>query len=196
MGWLELMQHESEGRDSMLKILGEMEVDVQRIDKVVSRFSQIGSVSELKRQNLVPILQELVEYFRKRVPQLGKRVVLEEDYKADPSPYVNPQLFAWVVENVIKNAVDAIEDRDGLIRVSLEHTNNLVLLDIKDNGRGIALKNRDNVFRPGYSTKKRGWGLGLSLARRIIEDYHKGKIFVKESKPGEGTTIRIQLKDN
>lgn len=196
MGWIELMHHESEGRESMLKILREMEVDLQRIDRVVSRFSQIGSTSELKRQPVVPILQDLVEYFRKRVPQLGKRVTLEEDYQGDPSPYINPQLLAWVVENVIKNAVDAIEDKDGLIRVTLEQTGGLVILDIKDNGRGIALKDRDNVFRPGYSTKKRGWGLGLSLARRIIEDYHRGRIFVKESRPGEGTTIRIQLKDH
>lgn len=195
MGWVELIAQESEGRESVQKILREMQVDLQRIDKIVTRFSQIGSASELKRQNLVPILQELVEYFRKRVPQLGKRIEIREDYRGDPSPYINPQLFAWVLENVIKNAVDAIDDRDGIIHLTLEQINKSIVIDIRDNGRGIELKNRDNVFRPGFSTKKRGWGLGLSLARRIIEDYHRGKIFVRESKPGEGTTIRIQLRD-
>ncbi len=195
MGWVELLRQESEGRESTEKILREMEVDIKRIDKVVSRFSQIGSASELRRQSLIPILQDLVEYFRKRVPQLGKRVVIEEEYRTDVSVSVNAQLFGWVVENVLKNALDAIEDREGQIVITLDRHNKAALLDIRDNGRGISIKNRDNVFRPGYSTKKRGWGLGLSLAKRIIEDYHRGKIFVKESRPGEGTTIRIQLKE-
>ncbi len=196
MGWLELMKQEADGRESMLKIISEMEVDLKRVDKVVSRFSQIGSSSDLKPSEVAPLVKEIVQYFRKRLPQLGKKIVIEEDYGAETSPYLNPQLFGWVVENVVKNAVDAIENREGIIKLSLSRNNGNVYLDVTDNGRGIELKDHYNVFRPGFSTKKRGWGLGLSLAKRIIEDYHHGKIFVKESAPGQGTTIRIQLKEN
>jgi hypothetical protein len=196
MGWLELLKHEAEGRESTLKIINEMEVDLYRVDKIVSRFSQIGSASDLKPHVLKPLVSEIVQYFRKRLPQLGKKIVIEEEYATDASPYVNPQLFGWVVENIVKNAVDSIENHDGVIKISLSRNNGNVYLDVRDNGRGIELKDHYNVFRPGFSTKKRGWGLGLSLAKRIIEDYHHGKIFVKESQPGAGTTIRIQLKEN
>jgi len=196
LGWLELLRQELEGRDSAIKILNEMEVDLQRIDKIVSRFSQIGSASDLRNQPIAPILAEIVQYFQKRLPQLGKRVVIEEEYTPDTHAMVNPQLFAWVVENLVKNSMDAIEDREGTIKLILSENSGYVFLDVKDNGRGIEVKDREIVFRPGYSTKKRGWGLGLSLAKRIIEDYHGGRIFVKDSKINEGTTIRIQLKGN
>ncbi len=195
MGWVELLKAESDGREKLLRILTEMEVDLGRIDRVVSRFSQIGSAADLKEQDLVPVVAEIVAYFRKRVPQQGKRVVVTEDYPAAARAHINPQLVGWVIENILKNAMDAIDHDDGLIQLSLTNHNGMIALDIRDNGKGVELKNRDQIFRPGYSTKKRGWGLGLSLARRIIQDYHGGRIFVKESKTGAGTTIRIQLKE-
>jgi signal transduction histidine kinase len=195
MGWVELLKAEADGREKLLRIMTEMEVDLGRIDRVVSRFSQIGSAADLKEQDVVPVISEIVAYFRKRVPQQGKRVVITEEYLNDAHVRINSQLIGWVVENVLKNAMDAIDHGDGLIQLSMSRQNGVVALDVRDNGKGIELKNRDQIFRPGYSTKKRGWGLGLSLARRIIEDYHGGKIFVKDSKAGSGTTIRIQLKE-
>lgn len=194
MGWTELLRGEAEGRESTLRILNEMDIDIKRMDRIVSRFSQIGSASDLKQHDLVPLLTELAQYFRSRMPQLGKTITIEELYETNTAPFINAQLFSWVVENIVKNAVDSIETNEGRIRLHLSLQNDSVCLDISDNGRGIELKNFYNIFRPGFSTKKRGWGLGLSLAKRIIEDYHKGKIFVKESKINEGTTMRIQLK--
>lgn len=195
MGWVELLKAEADGREKLLRIVTEMEVDLGRIDRVVSRFSQIGSAADLKEQDVVPVISDIVAYFRKRVPQQGKRVVITEEYLNGAHVRINPQLIGWVVENVLKNAMDAIDHGNGLIQLSMSRQNGVVALDVRDNGKGIELKNRDQIFRPGYSTKKRGWGLGLSLARRIIEDYHGGKIFVKDSKAGSGTTIRIQLKE-
>jgi hypothetical protein len=196
MGWIELLRHESEGRDKTMNILNESEDDLKRLDKIVTRFSQIGSTTDLKKQDIVPLIRETAAYFRKRLPQSGRTITVEEQFPDVVPAKVNPQLFTWVIENVIKNAIDAIENSDGFIKISVSNAPGLLLIDIQDNGRGIELKNRDNVFRPGYSTKKRGWGLGLSLARRIIEDYHHGKIYVKESRPNEGTTMRIQLKSS
>lgn len=195
MGWVELLRQESEGRDRSLNILNESAEDLKRLDRIVTRFSQIGSTTDLKKQDIVPMIAETVKYFRKRVPQTGFTIRFEELYPDEALAEVNALLFVWVAENVIKNAIDSIEGREGLIRVILLKNNGWILLDIEDNGRGIEFKNRDNIFRPGYSTKKRGWGLGLSLARRIMEDYHRGKVFVKESKTGEGTTMRIQIRE-
>lgn len=194
MGWTELLRGEAEGRESTLRILTEMDIDIKRIDRIVTRFSQIGSSSDLKPHDLVPLLTELAQYFRSRVPQLGKTITIEELYETRAAPYINAQLFSWVIENVVKNAVDAIDTAEGKIRIHLFLQNGNLILDISDNGRGIEMKNFYNIFRPGFSTKKRGWGLGLSLAKRIIEDYHRGKIFVKDSAVDQGTTIRIQLK--
>ncbi|KAB2877615.1 HAMP domain-containing histidine kinase [bacterium] len=194
MGWAELLRGEAEGRESTLRIIGEMEVDIKRIDRIVTRFSQIGSASDLKQHDMIPLLSELAQYFRTRMPQLGKTITIEEVYETNATPFINAQLIAWVIENIIKNAVDAIDTQEGRIKIHLSLQNGSVCLDISDNGRGIELKNFYNIFRPGFSTKKRGWGLGLSLAKRIIEDYHNGKIFVKDSNINQGTTIRIQLK--
>lgn len=195
MGWLELLRSESEGRKHTLNILNESAEDLKRLDKIVARFSQIGSPPDLRKQDLVPLISETVSYFRKRVPQSGHSIVFEESYPETATAEINPLLFSWVIENVIKNAIDSIEHAEGRIQLHMSISNGWIYLDVKDNGRGIELKNRDNIFRPGYSTKKRGWGLGLSLARRIVEDYHRGKIFVRESKPGEGTTMRIQIRE-
>lgn len=196
LGWIELLKGENEGREGALQILREMEVDLQRLDRVVSRFSQIGSASDLKSQPLVPLLTETVNYFRQRVPQSGKRITLVEKYEIHPSIYLNNQLFTWVIENIIKNAVDAIEAREGSITIYVHKEEKRIAIDVTDTGRGIDAKNFANIFRPGFSTKKRGWGLGLSLAKRIIEDYHGGKIFVRDSLVGEGTTIRILMREN
>ncbi|HMV26986.1 MAG TPA: ATP-binding protein [bacterium] len=192
LGWIELLREQSEKRESTMKILQEMEVDLRRLDRVVARFSQIGSASDLRRQPVVSILQETAGYFRRRLPQT-KQIVIEENYDGDPAIFINAQLLGWVIENLVKNAVDAIEKPQGVIKLSLSKSGDSVYIDVADDGRGIDPDNFKNVFRPGFSTKKRGWGLGLSLAKRIVEDYHRGKIFVKESRPGLGTTMRIQL---
>lgn len=195
LGWVELVKAEADGRERLLRIVSEMEVDLGRIDRIVSRFSQIGSASDLKRTELSPVIHEIVQYFRLRLPQQGKRMIITEDYEPGVHIHLNTQLFSWVVENLIKNSMDAIETGEGLIQITTSRQHGHAMIDIRDNGRGVEVKHREHIFRPGFSTKKRGWGLGLSLARRIIQDYHGGKIFVKDSKPGVGTTIRIQLKE-
>ncbi len=194
LGWVELLKQENSARENAMKILSEMEEDLKRLDRVTSRFSQIGSLSDLKPMAIQSLLHETAEYFRKRLPQLSKRIVIEENYHSNAMPFVNAQLITWVIENLLKNAVDAIEQEEGTIVISLDRHGKNTIIDVSDTGRGVDTKHFKDVFRPGFSTKKRGWGLGLSLAKRIIEDYHGGKIFVKESELGRGTTIRIQLR--
>jgi len=124
---------------------------------------------------------------------LAKKITIEEEYRVQPILKINGELFEWVIENLLKNAVDAIEHNEGKIILSLDRApdGKSIYLDIKDNGKGINTGDKKNVFKPGFSTKTRGWGLGLSLAKRIVEDYHGGKLFVKDSRIGEGTTFRL-----
>ena len=129
------------------------------------------------------------------MPQIGKHVILSIDLKSERRIPINKELFAWAIENLLKNALDAIDSKNGNSRVHIEaheHNSNYII-DVTDTGKGIEKKLRNEIFNPGYSTKKRGWGLGLSLTRRIIEDYHSGRIYVNKSVPGEGTTFRIML---
>jgi two-component system, NtrC family, sensor histidine kinase KinB len=153
-------------------------------------------VPELKLSSLSQIIQSVTTYFIRRLPNMQKRVTIETNIKEDIKLRLNPELFEWVLENLLKNAIDAIGSKNGKISISL-YTNSdksEAYIDIFDNGKGLSQKEKTNIFKPGYSTKKRGWGLGLSLARRIIEEYHGGKLFLKESRPGEGTTFKIVLK--
>jgi len=192
LGWIELLKDNTKGLNQALE---EIETDAKRLSKVASRFSQIGSNPSLKKYDVVEILTNAILYFRKRLPQLQKKLIIEEQYLTKPVINLNNELFEWVIENLVKNAMDAIESRDGkiIIKVSESQQKKYVNIDIKDNGRGINLRDRKNIFKPGFSTKVRGWGLGLSLAKRIVEDYHGGKLFIKETRPGEGTTFRIIL---
>ncbi len=190
MGWIELMKSDL-SEDHVLETLPEMENDIKRLYKVATRFSQIGSQTELKRQSVVPIIRDVVAYFRRRLPHMGKKIEIIERYLKVPERMINRDLFEWVIENLIKNALDSIEKEHGKIELVVGTTSNKLFIDVKDNGKGINSQNRRLIFRPGYSTKKRGWGLGLNLAKRIIEEYHSGKLLLKETRPGEGTCMRI-----
>jgi len=195
MGWVELLQS-SESLEKVRSISAEMAQDVQRLEKVAARFSQIGARPDLKEQDVPAILRDVARYYRRRLPQMGKTVVIEEEYEQVPRVPVNRELFEWVVENLVKNALEAIDKEDGriVLRVTAVHERRFtVAVDVIDNGRGMDARERRKIFRPGFTTKKRGWGLGLSLAKRIVEEYHGGRLFVKESRPGEGTTMRILL---
>ena len=197
MGWLELIKADQSSENSK-KVCLDMENDMNRLNKVANRFSQIGSQTDLKKHEITPILKDTVLYFRRRLPQMGKKINIIENFQTVPPVCLNHDLFEWVIENLIKNSLDAIEKENGIIEISngvFSEKSHDVFIDIKDNGKGISAQNRRLIFRPGYSTKKRGWGLGLNLAKRIIEEYHRGKLIVKDTKIGEGTTMRIILKD-
>ncbi|MBI4551855.1 MAG: HAMP domain-containing histidine kinase [Candidatus Latescibacteria bacterium] len=203
MGWLELLRMElqpdgSERRASGRKfdqIISEMEGDISRLNKIASRFSQIGSIPEFRSQDLKPLIADMVDYFRKRVPQQEKTVEIQESYDDLPPVNINRELVEWVIENLLKNALDAIEKPTGLIRVDARRTLDAhgVTITIEDNGKGIPVHAQKKIFDPGYTTKKRGWGLGLTLAKRIIEDYHRGKLVLRESRPGLGTVFEVTL---
>ena len=163
---------------------------------ITNRFSQIGSMPDLKANDLTDIIEETVSYFRSRLPKRNGKVKLEYDIAGElPLLRLNRELFSWVLENLVRNALDAMENASGKITIRAGMLGpKSVFLDVEDTGRGIGVKARKNIFKPGFSTKKRGWGLGLSLGKRIIEDYHQGKLFLKSSHPGRGTTFRILLK--
>ncbi len=171
-----------------------MERDLTRLQRVTARFSQIGSEPVLQAQRITPLLQETVDYFRSRLPRSGKPIEIALETLGDPIARVNPELFTWVMENLIKNSIDAIGSAGGKIRLLCEAHPDRTVIDVSDTGAGIPAKHRRMVFRPGFSTKKRGWGLGLSLSRRIVEEYHAGRIFIKESSVGKGTVMRVILK--
>ncbi|NOY59979.1 MAG: HAMP domain-containing histidine kinase [Calditrichaeota bacterium] len=196
MGWLEIMKAKDMTVEKLRSMVADMQTDVKRLEKVAARFSQIGSQTDLRQQNIDPILEDVLTYFHRRLPQAGKEIRLVRNYGSIPPLDLNRDLFEWAVENLIKNAIDAVKNKKGKIEIT---TGTLPesegsFIDISDNGVGIQSKSRRDIFKPGYSTKKRGWGLGLNLAKRIIEEYHQGKLFIKETQPGMGTTMRIVLK--
>lgn len=187
-GWVEMLKENP--RD--VNMLQEMAKDIQRLKLVSDRFSKIGSQPKLEEHNLVDILRGAVDYMKKRAPS---RVAFQLDTGGQETvtTLVSPPLFEWVVENILKNALDATEGK-GQITVQMRQGPKQVFVDITDTGKGISAANLANVFKAGFTTKKRGWGLGLTLSRRIIEQYHGGELFVRQSEPGKGTTFRIVLK--
>ncbi len=191
LGWVEMMRGGS--RVGKEKITGEMQNDLARLSQVSQRFSQIGSKPDLKEMPVQPVLDGIVSYIRRRVPSAGRKVDIRTSYGGAPSAALNPFLFEWAVENILKNSLDAMDKEKGLIEVRLFSEKGKACIEIEDNGKGMAGSEKKRIFRPGYSTKKRGWGLGLTLARRIIQEYHGGRLRVKETKPGQGTTMRIEL---
>ncbi len=194
MGWVEVLRSEELAAENLQEVVNEVEIDVKRLEKVALRFSQIGSQTELKVQDLQPIFRDLVAYFKRRLPKAGKEVVLVEKYNPIPPVAANRDLLEWAIENLIKNAIDAVRQKKGVIELETGLLNNRRLyIDVRDNGIGIGAKQKHDIFKPGYSTKKRGWGLGLSLAKRIVEEYHHGRLYVLESRPGMGTVMRIEL---
>lgn len=195
-GWVELLREEKNNDEFTKKICGELENDISRLRGVAERFNKIGSEPELVPERIGPILNQVIDYMERRLPQLGKNVHVRRDVDTHVKVKLNPELFQWAVENLLKNAMDAIKTnkKDAYVSVKVHRIENELLVDIEDSGTGIEKRFHSEIFKPGYSTKKRGWGLGLSLARRIVEDYHKGKVFVLRSERNKGTTIRIVLK--
>lgn len=186
-GWVEMLK-EGIGNE---QIATEIEKDVQRLRLVSDRFGKIGSTPQLEPNNVVRQVEEMVEYIRKRAT--GKVQLEVRKNKVDMIAAISPPLFDWVIENLLKNALDAMDGK-GNITVDMHEEEKAIVIDVTDTGKGIASQNINRVFKPGFTTKKRGWGLGLSLSKRIIEQYHKGQLYVKHSEPGKGTTFRIVLK--
>jgi len=194
MGWLEMLKLSYRDPDKVIDIADEISNDVEKLNKITYRFSKIGSTPELKQRVVFDEIKKVTEYFQRRLPQTGKTVELDIQGDKQVCAEINSELFEWVIENLVKNALDAIDQKPGKIMISVKDMRQRVEIEVSDNGKGIDIKRRKDVFRPGYSTKRRGWGLGLSLSKRIVEGYHKGKIYVKSSAPGEGTTFKIVLK--
>lgn len=196
-GWIELLKERNRDDESSLTIANELENDVKRLENVAERFNKIGSETELKARRIGPIIHQVIDYMERRLPQLGNEVGVYREIHDNVKVEVNVELFQWAVENLVKNAMDAIETSEGKAYVTVRtyQEDNRVYIEVEDSGKGIEKKYYKEIFKPGYSTKKRGWGLGLSLTKRIIEEYHKGKIFVSDSQPGKGTSITIEMKE-
>ncbi|MBM3262837.1 MAG: HAMP domain-containing histidine kinase [candidate division Zixibacteria bacterium] len=204
-GWLELIRMElnpegMERRGVQRKfdtIIEEMSGDIARLNKIASRFSQIGSIPELRRQDMRAIITGSVDYLKARMPQHARGVAIDTAFQTEVELIVegNRELLEWVIENLLKNALDAMERAPGRIQVTARRPDDgrTVSVLIRDTGKGIAPNVFGKIFKPGYTTKKRGWGLGLTLAKRIIEEYHSGRLTLRESRPGVGTTFEIVL---
>jgi signal transduction histidine kinase len=204
MGWNELIKVNSAKPEKVMNLSSEMSSDIDRLTKIANRFSKIGSKADLKSENLYEVIDKVIKYYEKRIPRIssgsfnpgesGKRKIdLVIKGSRDTNVLINRDLFEWVIENLIKNALDAIENSAGTITFNIQDKGSYVNLDVTDTGKGLDLRHKKDIFRPGYSTKVRGWGLGLSLSKRIVESYHKGKLNVRDSEPGKGTTFRIKL---
>ena len=189
MAWVEILK-ENYPQDDLIP---EMDKDVKRLERIAERFSKIGSLPEPVESSMNEVLEHVVDYMDRRT---SKKVEMVRDVPDhDIRVRMNASLFEWVIENLCKNAVDAMEG-SGRIVLTLMEEPGRVVIEVADNGKGIRKKDINNVFTPGFTTKKRGWGLGLSLAKRIVEEYHKGRIFVKQSEVGVGTTFRIEMRKN
>ena len=187
MAWVEILK-ENYPDDDMIP---EMDKDVKRLELIAERFSKIGSLPEPVPASLNEVMAHVMEYMDRRT---SSKVKFIKDFPdEDIIIKINASLFEWVIENLCKNAVDAMEG-SGTITLHMESAADKAVIEVTDTGKGIRKKDLRNVFKPGFTTKKRGWGLGLSLAKRIVEEYHKGRIFVKSSETGKGTTFRIELK--
>lgn len=189
MAWMELLKMGEGTADQAAEEIGK---DIKRLEVITERFSKIGSVPQLETVNIVDVLVSSIEYLKKRTP---RKVDYKLDFDVESIILIplNPALFSWVIENLCKNAIDAMEG-NGLIELKLKEDQKNLFLDISDTGKGIAVTEQKSIFNPGYTSKKRGWGLGLSLAKRIINEYHKGKIFVKSSTMNKGSVFRIILR--
>lgn len=188
MAWIEILK-ENYPDDELIP---EMDKDVKRLQLIADRFSKIGSLPEPVPSSLNVVMDHVIDYMDRRT---SKKVRMIKDFPDhDVVVNLNASLFEWVIENLSKNAVDAMGGGPGTITLHVEEAPGKAIIEVSDTGKGIRKKDLGNVFRPGFTTKKRGWGLGLSLAKRIVEEYHKGKIFVKSSEIGKGTTFRIELK--
>lgn len=189
MAWVELLKEEEINQ----QIITELNKDTERLEKITERFSKIGSKPELYPENIYEHLLGSISYLSARV---SKKIRFEYNFTEKQTLFLplSSALFSWVIENLVRNAVDAIGSNQGLIVFDLQEKEKEIIIDISDNGKGIAKSKYKTIFNPGFTTKKRGWGLGLTLSKRIIENYHRGKIFLKNSELKKGTTFRIILK--
>lgn len=201
-GWLELLRGEvatvprpdrDERWERVDQMIGEIEQDMRRLDQIASRFSQIGSVPELAEEDVAAVLEETIEYFRRRVPQFGRQEIELECRSDLPLVPINAELMSWAFENLCKNAIDAMDGQTGRLRIRLALLPEGVQVAFEDDGRGIEPEHIERIFEPGFSTKKRGWGLGLVFVKRIVEEYHQGKFRLVQSAPGQGTTFEVVL---
>lgn len=188
LAWIEILK-ETYPSDELIP---EMDKDVKRLQLIADRFSKIGSLPEPVPSSLNEVMVHVIDYMDRRTSKSISMVKVFPNHEVIVK--INASLFEWVIENLCKNAVDAMGGKTGMITLHVEEVNDKAIIEVSDTGKGIRKKDLRNVFRPGFTTKKRGWGLGLSLARRIVEDYHHGKIWVKSSEIGKGTTFRIELK--
>ena len=187
LAWIEYLRLKDVSPD----IVNDMEKDIIRLQMITNRFSKIGSAASLTRKDIRKTIEGVVHYLEKR---MSKRIVFLFHFTGNPAwVNVNEELFGWVIENLVKNAADAMEG-EGCISFWISETHNKIILDIQDSGKGIPKSKFKEIFEPGYTTKSRGWGLGLSLVKRIIRSYHNGKIYVRKSDPETGTTFRIELR--
>lgn len=190
MAWTELFKVDDDLKNH--PAVPEIEKDIKRLETITARFSNIGSQPSLKKESVLQIVEEMVSYLQRRISQKVV-ITMHSHISAEDYAMINKPLFEWVIENLMKNAVDAMNGQ-GAIDIYLQKDElGRYLIDIQDTGKGIPKNKQGKVFRPGYTTKQRGWGLGLTLAKRIISEYHGGKIFVKNSEVGKGTTFRIVL---
>ena len=190
MGWLDRIKNHPSETDA---VLNEMQSDLNRLEQIGDRFSKMGSDSDLEKISLKNLIEEQTVYLQKRLPSLGKDIELLVFASENISVLGNHTLLGWAIENVIRNGIDSIKGDNGKVELSLIDTDNLALIHIKDNGIGILKKDWNNIFRPGFTTKTIGWGLGLSLVKRIIHDIHAGQIKILSSNPNEGSVFEIRL---
>jgi len=190
LGWVDWL---TEHPEKTIELIPEMKADLKRLEQIGRRFSKMGSEPEMEEFDLSERVTRVVDYLKMRLPTLGKKVELLNDIYPGIMITANGSLLAWSIENIIRNGIDAIDRSDGMITISLKKEGNGVNIQIKDNGRGIPKKDWKNIFRPGFSTKKSGWGLGLSLSMRIVQDIHKGRLQIRESTMNKGTIFEIIL---
>jgi signal transduction histidine kinase len=200
LGWAEMLRNVEPQTAELQEFTNEISNDLDKLNKIAGRFSKIGSQPKLDIQDIKVVVEKVAQYFEKRIPTLissdgimTKKVKVDIKSSGDVNAGINRDLFEWVIENLMKNSLDAMERKDGKIVFNITGGSGEVVIEVSDNGKGIDPKFKKDVFRPGYSTKTRGWGLGLSLSKRIIEDYHRGKLMLIESSPGKGTKFRIKL---
>ena len=190
LGWLDHLKDDS---SNIEKIIPELESDIERLQQVSRRFSKMGSMPEMEYFDLSERVEKVLSYLNRRIPTLGKKVELVNDITPDIKIRANGTLISWAIENLIRNSIDCIDDESGLIRISMSQEEYKVKIRISDNGCGVPKKDWKNIFRPGFSTKKSGWGLGLSLCQRIINEVHNGEIYILDSNLDSGTVFEINI---
>ncbi len=193
LAWIEILKINKDQPEAIDETMTEIENDLNRMRKIATRFSKIGSMPEKSFSDVSEVIERVCVYFERRLPNLGRKVEIVRHPHERVRAEINEDLFEWVLENLLKNAAESIENKKGRVDVNMFPGHKKVYISVKDNGKGMSTQQKRQVFYPGFTTKKRGWGLGLSLVKRIIEEYHNGKVYVKDSIIGKGTTFVIEL---